>query len=86
MSKIYECSICYCVNAVSKMHCSACGTIPAQYSVTKRPARLLSQDLGDIINGWLSVVSAIGCDRTERHRTCKRVLRTVSADYYASVD
>jgi len=36
-----------------------------------------------MINGFVSVVIAQGVDRTERHRTCKRVLRTVSIDYYA---
>ena len=79
----YECPICYCVNSQAKTQCSACGTIPAHWSVTKKPSRLFSQDIGDNINGFLSVVSAIGCDRTERHRTSKRVLRTVAADYYA---
>jgi len=82
----YECEICYGVNHSSKMQCSACGTIPKQYSLLKTPARLLQTDLGDMINGFISVVSAIGVDRTERHRTCKRVLRTVPADYYASID
>lgn len=86
MSKTYECPICYAVNIATKVQCSCCGTIPAQYSLSKKPARLLSQDIGDVINGFISVVSAIGCDRTERHRTCKRVLRTVPADYYASID
>lgn len=82
----YECPICYGVNASAKTSCSSCGTIPAQYSLTRIPARLVNTDLGDMINGYLSVVAAIGCDRTERHRTSKRVLRTVAADYYASVD
>jgi len=82
----YECSICYAVNHSSKVQCSACGTIPSHYSLTRQPARLLQTDLGDMINGFISVVSAIGADRTERHRTCKRVLRTVPADYYASID
>lgn len=86
MSKTYECSICYNVNHASKMQCSACGTIPSQYSLTKKPVRLLSEDIGDLINGFVSVVNAVGVDRTERHRTCKRVLRTVAADYYADVE
>lgn len=80
----YECPICYGVNHASKTQCSACGTIPAMYSLTRMPARILDNDLGDMINGYISVVSAIGVDRTERHRTVKRVLRTVAADYYAS--
>ena len=86
MSKTYECEVCYGVNASVKLQCSSCGTIPSQYSLTKRPARIMDNDLGDMINGYISVVAAIGVDRTERHRTCKRVLRTVPADYYASVD
>lgn len=84
MTTTYECSICYGVNAASKLHCSSCGTIPASYSLIRKPARLLDNDLGDMINGYISVVVALGVDRTERHRTVKRVLRTVAADYYAS--
>ena len=86
MSKTYECSICYAVNIASKVQCSCCGTIPPQYSGTRKCVRILDTDFGDMINGFISVVSAIGCDRTERHRTCKRVLRTVAADYYAVED
>lgn len=86
MSKTYECPICYGVNHAGKMVCSTCGTIPPQYSVSKRPARLLDEALGDVLNGFLSVVCAVGCDRTERHRTCKRSLRTVPADYYAGTE
>lgn len=79
----YECPICYAVNHQSRTHCSSCGTIPSHWSVTKQPSRLLSENLGDMINGFLSVVSAIGCDRIERHRTIKVRLRTVPVDYYA---
>jgi len=82
----YECEICYGVNHVKKTQCSSCGTIPSQYSLNRKPARILDNDLGDMINGYISVVNAIGCDRTERHRTCKRILRTVPADYYADME
>jgi len=82
----YECVICYAVNSAHKVKCSACGTIPAKYSLTGKPVRLLAEDCGDMINGFVSVVNAIGCDRTERHRTCKRILRTVAADYYADME
>lgn len=80
----YECEICYGINSVSRMACKACGTIPKIWSLTKQPARLLDESIGDCINGLIPVVAAIGVDRQERHRTCKRVLRTVPADYYAS--
>lgn len=86
MSKTYECSICYGVNHVSKIHCSTCGTIPAMYSLSHAPARLVATDLGNMINGFISVVAAIGVDRTERHCYAKCYLRTVPADYYASKD
>lgn len=82
----YECEICYAINHVKKTQCSSCGTIPSQYSLTRKPVRLLAEDIGDMINGFVSVVNAIGVDRTERHRTCKRVLRTVPMDYYADTE
>ena len=82
----YECEICYAINHAKKFSCGSCGTVPSQYSFTGKPLRLLSTETGDMINSDIPVVAAIGVDRTERHRTCKRVLRTVPADYYASVD
>jgi hypothetical protein len=82
----YECEICYAINHAKKFQCSSCGTVPAHYSFTGKPLRLLSTEQGDMINSDIPVVAAIGVDRTERHRTCKRVLRTVPADYYASLD
>lgn len=86
MPNTYECPICYAINAAQKTHCSSCGTVPASYSVTRRPARYLSEEMGDIINGFISVVAAVGVDRAERYRTVKRTLRTVPADYYAVED
>lgn len=82
----YECTICYCVNSAVKTQCSACGTIPSHWSVVKSPVRLLSTEQGDTINGLIEVVSAIGVDRTERHRYARVNLRTVPADYYSSLD
>ncbi len=83
MSKnTYECEICWNVNHNKHGHCSTCGTIPKQYSILREPARIC----GESINMLIPVKVAIGCDRTERHRTCKRVLRTVPADYYACPD
>jgi hypothetical protein len=29
----YTCSICHCVNHVARLHCQACGVVPAMYSV-----------------------------------------------------
>jgi len=78
--KTYECSICYSVNHSSRIHCSCCGTIPAQYSIIRRPMRYID---GDNLSLAIPVVAAIGVDRTERHRTITRQLRTVAADYYA---
>lgn len=79
MSKTYECSICYHVNHVAKLHCSACGTTPSMYSVLRVP---MSQVWG--LTGNISTVAAIGVSRAERHCYARVNLRTVPADYYAS--
>lgn len=82
----YECEICYGVNHAAKHVCSTCGTIPARYSVNRKPARLVQTDMGSMINGFIEVVAADGVDRTERHRYARVGFRTVPADYYASGD
>lgn len=76
----YECNICLNVNHASRLHCSTCGTIPAQYSILKVPARLS----GDYFGQYISVVVAFGADRAEHHRNSKSYMRTVPLDYYAS--
>lgn len=86
MNNTYECEICYAVNHAKKTQCSPCGTIPSQYSLSKKPARLFDNVYGDVINGSISVVAAHGVDRTERHRYAKRMLRTVPMDYYAGCE
>ena len=82
----YECEICYGVNSSVKTVCSTCGTIPKQYSISRKPSRLIQTDTGHMINGFIEVVSAIGVDRTERHRYARVNFRTVPADYYASAE
>jgi len=78
----YECSICWAVNHASKLHCSCCGTIPAQYSVTAKPAVFR---LDDYLGGYINVLVAFGAERQVSRRTIKRTARTVPLDYYAEV-
>lgn len=75
---IYTCSICYAVNAAVRLHCASCGTIPAAYNVTNKPARL-NDDFD-----YTEVVSAYGCERQTDRRAHKTYMRTVPADYYAT--
>jgi len=73
----YECRICWNVNHVSKLHCSTCGTIPAQYSF----AGVQVTDHGEY---YVEILNAFGCERQVTRRTIKRTARTVPLDYYAS--
>lgn len=82
-SSTYECPICYAINSVAKLHCSCCGTIPPRYSILGKPARAIDELF---YSRYIEVKALIGVDRTERHRTVKRTLATVPADYYASVE
>lgn len=77
MPKTYECPICYGINSVARMNCQYCGAVPKVYSI-----------IGSVMSfgKGIELVPAKECDRTERHRTCKRVLATVPADYYAEVE
>jgi len=70
----YTCVICHCVNHVARLHCQACGVVPAMYSLINKPSS----------NWFVPVVAAINCDRAEQHRNARVNLRTVPADYYAS--
>lgn len=71
------------MNSSVHFNCQACGTVPARYSGIGKPVRRFVIEQGDMINALLEVHPALNCDRTERHKTCKRLLRTVPADYYA---
>jgi len=78
----YECSICWAVNHVSKLHCSYCGTIPAQYSILALPARYAEDEY---YAGYINVLVAFGAERQVSRRTIKRTARTVPFDYYAEL-
>ena len=78
----YECSICYAVNHASRLHCSACGTIPAQYSILGKPAVVHESDSLAL---FVEIYVAFGAERQVSRRTIKRTARTVNLDYYAEV-
>lgn len=91
----YDCDICHGVNSANKLHCQYCGTIPADYSVLRKPSRIIIRDtwiqsrLGDYIpaepvSSYIQVLVAFGAMRQTSHRTIKRVFRTVKPDYYAT--
>lgn len=80
--KTYECKICWNVNHVSRLHCSTCGTIPAEYSWKRKPVIERHNELDAI--DTLEVYVSFGCERQTSRRTIKRLLRTVPLDYYAS--
>lgn len=80
----YECTICHAVNTASRLHCKACGTIPARYSWMGKPIKLTSQTSQD----WphdasIEVVIAWGAMRADQCRTARVNLRRVADDYYA---
>jgi len=85
MSKTYECVICQGVNYAGKLQCSTCGTIPAHYSLSRKPARVRDNELGDMISGFIEVVASHGCERADRTKYAKMGMRTVPADYYADL-
>lgn len=75
----YECIICLSLNHASRLHCQNCGTVPARYSVTKKPIRISTVNDFSVTE----VIVAIGAERASQKR-CSRVgLRTVSVTYYA---
>ena len=77
----YECSICLSVNHASKLHCSTCGTIPAQYSMLGRPSKMVE---GIENFDLIETIVAFGAERLTAHHA-KRIsgFRTVTATYYA---
>lgn len=81
MSNCYECDICLGVNHVARLHCQYCATIPAKYSMLGATTR---ERLDSDTRVFIRVLVAFGVMRQTSHRTIKRVLRTVPADYYAT--
>ena len=88
----YECSICYAVNHSSRLHCSACGTIPAVYSILAKPTVYRTAETIDLLedkpvtlNYAIEVYVAFGCERQMSRRTIRRTARTVPLDYYAEM-
>jgi len=78
MSNVYECAICQHINHSSRLHCSACGVIPACYSITGKAVDCTVESLGPI-----EVFSAAGCERADKMKLSHIKLRTVSLDYYS---
>jgi hypothetical protein len=83
-STTYECKICLSINSAARFHCQHCGTIPAEYSITREPISGSRFETARDEFSIVSVVVAFGADRAEHHRTVRTYLRTVKADYYAS--
>lgn len=91
---MYTCLICHALNHASRLHCQACGTIPAMYSITgfscKSEGPERHSGPGEFhaysSSGFAYVpsVSAIGVVRTGEERIQRVSLRTVPIDYYAT--
>lgn len=79
----YDCEICGAVNSAKHLHCGSCGTIPAQYSVSRKPVRALQTDY---MTRYIEVVRAYGSERQNQRRACRAYLRTVPLDYYATAE
>ena len=77
----YQCEICNGINSATKLHCQYCGTIPAEYSILRKPA-VQSRSMGSP-SSYIRVLVAWGCERQISRRTIKRTARTVPLDYYA---
>jgi hypothetical protein len=80
----YECEICLTINHNCRFQCQNCGTIPARYSVTRKPLSSARFQSARSEFSLVEVVIAFGADRAEHHRTVRTYLRTVKADYYAT--
>ena len=78
----YECVICLSINHSSKLTCSTCGTIPAQYSILGVPA----VQVNHISPAYIPTVVAIGVGRANYSHASKTPMRTVRVDYYADSD
>lgn len=84
-AKTYDCDICRGVNTSERLHCQYCGTIPAQYSILRKPAvHKTNDDWQRLTFGYIEVLVAFGAIRQTSTRTVKLNPRTVKADYYAT--
>jgi len=69
----YVCVICDSVNHSTRVHCRACGTIPAMYAMTGKPSN----------DDEVEVVVARGAWRVTIAHASHIHFRTVPADYYS---
>lgn len=76
----YTCEICDTLNSARRHSCQNCGTIPAKYSVLRKPSRLIEHDSR---YQFIETLRAIGCAQAFPHHA-KVGLRTVPAGYYAT--
>ena len=78
---MYECAICQHINHSSRLHCSACGTVPAMYS----PNGLTIRGEEHITSfPWpKQTVAAHGCERANKQMNVHVKLRTMPLEYYA---
>lgn len=79
MTNHYECAICLTLNSSRRFQCQNCGTIPAAYSVIRKPSRLIGH--GGMMQ-FIEVTVAFGAVHSCRHHSARLYLRTVSHDYY----
>ena len=78
---IYVCEICHHANGAYRLHCSACGTTPAAYSMSGQDECFHFEGL----HWWtVPIVAAHGAERAESRRGRKVYFRTVPLDYYAN--
>lgn len=71
----YTCVICNALNHASRLHCSACGTTPAKYSILAVPTDY---------ERFTPVVRAHGA-MLQLQLTSRVFFRTVEPTYYAEV-
>jgi len=79
---MYECAICQSINHSSRLHCSVCGAVPKEYSWTGTPVQTIYFGCAQ---QFITIVAAIGCERTDNMKPSHIKLRTVSLDYYSEV-
>ena len=85
---IYECEICFGVNFAARLHCQFCGTIPAKYSILQKPTRFvetagfIDAGVSILLDGFIPVASARGCEHAEHCHTRKIYFRTVPIEYF----
>lgn len=72
--KYYVCAICDSTNSATRIHCQNCGTVPAMYSLTRKPVNYVGTE----------VVRARGAVLAAQHES-RIYFRTVELDYYAEV-